>query len=133
MSRILLDTSAYSAFKSGHVEIHDRIQVAREILLCPIVLGELESGFLKGSRRRENSRDLEAFSSSSRVRAVQIDEETAKRYALILQGLRKRGRPIPTNDIWIAACAMQHGAELVTTDRHFAQVDQIVVELFSRA
>lgn len=65
------------------------------------------------------------------MRSVVLDEETAERYAMILGTLRKKGRPIPTNDIWIAACAMQHGAKLLTTDRHFSHVDQIVAELFS--
>jgi predicted nucleic acid-binding protein len=61
------------------------------------------------------------------VGIVLITEDTAERYARIYAYLRTAGRPIPTNDLWIAASAMEHGAELLTTDRHFLDVPQIVV------
>jgi len=93
------------------------------------VLGELRAGFLKGSRLTENLAELEQFLASPRVAVVLVDEETAERYAVIFESLRRAGTPIPTNDIWIAASAMQSGSVLLTTDPHFQDVTQVVAEI----
>jgi len=129
VTRIFLDTSAYSAFKRGHDQIRHRIQEASLIQLNPVVLGELQAGFLKGTRLAENRAELGKFLASPRSAVVPIDEETAERYAVIYDALRQAGNPIPTNDIWIAASAMQHGSVLLTTDPHFRSVAQIVAEI----
>jgi tRNA(fMet)-specific endonuclease VapC len=130
LTRILLDTSAYSAFKRGHRDIQLRIQDAEQIQVNPVVLGELRSGFLKGSRLRDNLHELAQFLESPRVSIASIDDETAERYAVIVDTLRRAGTPIPTNDIWIAASAMQYGSILQTTDPHFQAVHQIVSEVW---
>ena len=70
---------------------------------------------------------LKQFLASPRVRVVDMDEETAERYAVILNSLWKIGRPIPTNDLWIAASAMQYGLTILTTDAHFNHVAQVLV------
>lgn len=128
MSRILLDTSAYSAFMRGHAEAVAAIQGADEIVLSPVVLGELAAGFRRGGRRKRNEAELRRFRSSPRVRSVVMDDETSERYAAILDGLRRTGTPISANDVWIAASAMQHGLLLVTADADFERVPQILVE-----
>lgn len=128
MSRILLDTCAYSAFKRGHVAMFQALQGAREIFLTPVVIGELHCGFLKGNRVESNVMELEQFMASPRVDVLPMDEETGHRYATILRGLQEIGRPIPTNDVWIASSAMQYGLRLLTTDRHFLEIPQIVTE-----
>lgn len=133
MSRIFLDTSAYSAFMRGDPQIRHRISEASRIHLNPVVLGELRAGFLKGARPEENLAELARFLGSPRVEVVAVEEETAPRYAFILDSLRRAGAPIPTNDLWIAASVMQHGSVLVTTDPHFKRVPQIVAEVFSRS
>jgi tRNA(fMet)-specific endonuclease VapC len=130
MSRLTLDTSAYSAFKRGHEAVVAHIRVADEILLPSIVVGELLGGFEVGSRTRRNRDELALFLESSRVRVVSVSQETAERYAVIYASLRSKGQPIPTNDLWIAASAMEHGTELVTLDRDFAHIDQILVALY---
>jgi tRNA(fMet)-specific endonuclease VapC len=130
VSRIFLDTSAYSAFKRGHTQIRHRVREASQIQLNAIVLGELQAGFLKGARRAENVAELAQFLASPHVEVVAVDEETASRYAVILDALRRVGAPVPTNDLWIAASAMQHGSLLVTTDPHFQGIVQIVTEVF---
>lgn len=130
MSRIFLDTSAYSAFKRGHPLIRHRIREASQIQLNPVVLGELRAGFLKGNRLATNLEELAQFLASPRLAVVVVDAETAERYAVIVDSLRRAGAPIPTNDIWIAASAMQHGSILLTTDPHFRAVAQIVAEIF---
>jgi tRNA(fMet)-specific endonuclease VapC len=130
VSRIFLDTSAYSAFKRGHPQLRHRIREASQIRFNPVVLGELRVGFLQGTRLRENLAELEQFLASPRVALVAVDEETAERYGVIFDPLRRAGTPIPTNDVWIAASAMQYGSILLTTDPHFRLVSQVVVEIF---
>lgn len=128
MSRVLLDTSGYSAFLRGDASIKRTLQEADEIVVNPVVLGELKSGFLRGKSRRKNEQELSLFLASPRVTVAGMDEGTSDRYAAILDGLRRAGTPIPTNDLWIAATAMQHGLSVVTTDAHFLRVPQILVE-----
>ncbi len=130
MTRTFLDTSAYSAFRRGHPAIRRRIQESSEILLNAVVLGELRVCFLKGTRLEQNLVELAEFLAPPRVSVLVIDESTAERYAAIMRSLQQAGSQIPTNDIWIAASTMQHGANLLTTDRHFSRVVQIVAEIF---
>lgn len=130
MSRLTLDTSAYSAFKRGQREVVDHLRRADEILLPSIVLGELLGGFAVGDRSRRNRDELRLFLDSPRVRLASIGEATAERYAFIYASLRARGQPIPTNDLWIAASAMEHGTELVTLDRDFVHIEQVLVVLY---
>ena len=133
MSRILLDTSAYSAFMRGDPAVKEAIQTAEAIVLNPVVLGELRVGFLRGRTRQKNEERLKQFLASSRVSIVPVDEDTAERYAAILNGLWTAGTPIPTNDIWIAASAMQYGLTVVTTDARFLKIPQILVSYTSPA
>ena len=130
MTRVLLDTSAYSAFLRGHEEVQLALQQAEEIYVSPIILGELHAGFRRGRRRKKNERELLSFLSSPRVAVADVVEETAVRYAEILSFLRSAGTPIPTNDIWIAAGAMQHGLRVLTTDTHYQRIPQVVVDYY---
>ncbi len=128
MSRVLADTSAYSAFLRGHPGIAEALRVADEIRVTPVVLGELRAGHLGGSRRRENEEKLRFFLASPRVGVLPIDEETAERYAVIVSSLRPAGTMVSTNDAWIAASAMQHGLTVLTTDADFLRIPQILVD-----
>ncbi len=124
----MLDTSAYAAFLKGNLEVKLSLQQAEEIVVNPVVLGELLAGFLAGKHERKNRTILQDFLSSTRVKVVEIDEETSERYAAIVNHLRIKGTPIPTNDLWIAATAMQHGLRVVTTDKHYLEVPHIITE-----
>ena len=93
-----------------------------------ISIGELLSGFKGGSRENENRKELAIFLDAPRVRILSIDEETAEFYAEILNNLRKVGRPIPTNDIWIGAVALQHGLKLYSKDHHFSFIPGLLVK-----
>lgn len=128
MSRVVLDTCAYSAMGKGHRGIMEQVRNSEQIIISPIVLGEVKLGYLGGHRRNENERNLVQFLSNRRVTVPKVDEETAGYFAEILHGLRRAGRPIPINDVWICASAMQHGARVVTTDKHFLQVPQVLVD-----
>ena len=131
VTRVLADTSAYSAFFRGHAGIRRLLQEVEEIVLSPVVLGELRAGFRRGKHQRKNERELALFLSSPRVLVVTIDAETSERYAAILHSLHEAGTPIPTNDIWIAASAMQHGLAVATTDHHFERIPQVLSQVFS--
>ena len=128
--RLLLDTSAYSAFMRGHEGVRHAIRASEEIFLNPIVIGELTAGFIRGKQRRKNETELQRFFASPRVGLLDVTEATAERYAVILNGLWQAGTPIPTNDIWIAASAMEYGLSVVTTDQHYQKIPQIIVEYF---
>jgi tRNA(fMet)-specific endonuclease VapC len=130
MSAILLDTSAYSAFMRGHPEVKTAVQRSEAIRLNPVVLGELLSGFRIGKKEKRNRKELEGFLASPRVSILEIDAETSERYASIRNALHRAGTPVPTNDIWIAASAMQYGLKVVTTDRHYLKILQILVACF---
>lgn len=123
--RVCLDTSGYSIFKRGHEGAVDVLQLAEQIVLPAVVLGELLAGFRIGSRDRVNRRELSAFLASPRVRVAPLGAETAERYAEIVAYLRGRGEPVPTNDVWIASCAMEWGLRLLTTDAHFERLPQV--------
>jgi tRNA(fMet)-specific endonuclease VapC len=129
--RLLLDTSAYSAFMRGHEEIRAMVRTNEEIFLNAIVIGELMAGFIKGGRRKKNEDELRRFLMSPRVSLLDVGEETAERYAVILNSLWQAGTPIPTNDIWIAASAMEYGLRVVTTDEHYNKIPQIMVDFFA--
>lgn len=128
--RAMLDTSAYSAFMRGHADIHRILQQVDEICFCPIILGELLAGFSRGGHKKKNEKELERFLASPRVTLVNLDQETAERYAVILNSLWNAGTPIPTNDLWITASAMQHGLRVITTDAHFQKATQVIVDHF---
>ena len=127
-NRVMVDTSAYASFLRGSLEIKQFLQQADEVFLNPVVLGELLAGFKMGKSEKRNRSILQKFLSSPRVQVLEIDEETSERYATIVNHLRTIGKPVPTNDLWIAASAMQHGLKVLSTDRHFLSIPQILAE-----
>jgi len=120
--KIMMDTSAYVGFKRNEVEAVELIVGAELILFSPVVLGELIFGFRNGTRLKENMHDLNSFFEHESVELVQIGKITSDRYSRIAAQLKRQGTPIPTNDIWIAAQTMEHGAELITSDQHFEKI-----------
>ena len=127
MKKILIDTNIYSHAMRGDPDVTDQLAKMDEIGICVISIGELYSGFKAGSRELENHSELEFFLDSPRVVLYPVDITTADYYAEILSSLKKAGTPIPTNDIWIAAAAFQHGLKLFTKDVHFSFVKGLVI------
>ncbi len=125
MRPMAIDTNAYTAFKRGDSAIVAVLQHSPEILVCATVLGELLGGFAAGSRDRANRGELTLFLNSPRVKLVPCGAATADFYALIYAALRKQGQPIPTNDLWIAASCLEHGAALLTLDVRFQCVGSL--------
>ena len=104
--RILLDSNAYSQLMRGHDRVAELVRNAREVLLSAVAVGELMYGFRQGSRFKRNVAQLRSFLDSPYVSFVPVGPVTADRYSRIATLLRAKGRPIPTNDMWIAAHAL---------------------------
>ena len=128
MRRIIIDTNIYTAFKLGDGEVLHELQSVDYIGVSAVVLGELYSGFKAGSKDKQNKEELEKFLNAPRVDVVSINEETAEFYSEVYWNLRKKGKPIPTNDIWITASAMQHGLALYSLDSHFQHIDGLLLK-----
>ncbi len=124
--KILLDTSAYVAFKLNNEEIVEVITNSDEIIFSPVVMGELLYGFRNGTKFKQNMDELNQFLSHEIVELIKIGDITSDRYSRIAQQLKSNGTPIPTNDIWIAAQAIEHGAELITCDNHFEKIAGLI-------
>ncbi len=127
MKNILIDTNIYSSAMKGEPETVKVLQSADTIGISSISIGELFSGFKGGRKEKKNIEELEEFLDSSRVKIYGIDEDTAVFYAEIIDVLRKKGKPIPTNDIWIASIAFQYGLKLFTMDKHFKQIEGLII------
>ncbi len=126
--KLLLDTSAYSGFRRGVPSVVEKI--SDSVLVSPVMLGELMFGFRKGVKFEENMRRLRRFLEHEAVEVAPFGEVTADRYSRIVMQLKKDGSPIPINDVWIAAQAMEHGAELLTSDRHFERVAGLACTIY---
>jgi tRNA(fMet)-specific endonuclease VapC len=123
MRSIALDTNTYVGFKRGDERCLEVIRNAEHLLLSATVLGELLAGFACGEREAGNREELRRFLDCRQVDIPAVGMATADAYALIYRSLRRQGRPIPTNDLWIAASCLEHGAVLFSLDAHFDQVD----------
>ena len=122
MRRILIDTNIYSHALRGDDDVVEVLRKVEEIGFSVISIGELLTGFKEGGREQKNRAELEKFLDSSRVVVYPVDEDTSEYYAEIITNLRKVGKPVPTNDIWIAAVAFQNGLKLFTKDAHFKDI-----------
>ena len=122
---ILLDTNFYSDFCKGEKKAIRIMKQARTILIPFVVLAELRAGFLCGTKARKNESSLTFFLNSKRVSILYADENTTHHFAAVFAQLRLLGKPIPTNDLWIAALAVQHDLILCSRDQHFDWLPQI--------
>lgn len=125
--KIALDTNAYSRLAGLKKELVEYVDRADEVIVSAIVYGELLAGFGLGSRAARNRGELETFMELAGVHIAAVTADVAERYADLYGHLRRAGTPIPTNDLWIAATAMEHGARLVTYDKHYAVVPGLPV------
>lgn len=121
--RVLLDTNAYVALRRGHAGVAEAVRGSSGVVFSAVVAGELLHGVYSGSRAAANQRDLEAFLDRPEVEFLPVTWATADRFGRIASALKRKGTPIPSNDIWIAAHALEVGADLISLDRHFERVD----------
>jgi len=118
----IVDTSAYSAVQRGNKSVLKLFNEADHIYLPSIVEGELRAGFAFGSRSAENNDMLDGFIAQNNVSVITINEKTPSIFAEIYAELRKAGRPIGQNDLWIAALARELSLQLLTLDKDFGNV-----------
>lgn len=123
--RIALDSNRYSDLCVGIPEVVDVVAHAHEVYLPLIVIAEQRAGFAFGSRRAENERTLAAFLRKDGVAVLSPNIQTTLHYAELYAYLRRKGRPIPTNDLWIAALAIQHNLALFDRDSDFDHLPQL--------
>ncbi len=122
MNKVLIDTNIYSHAMRGNNEVTSYLRQVTDIGISSISIGELLSGFQAGNKESINRQELNVFLDSPRVTLYYVDEVVAEFYSSILNQLKKQGTPIPTNDIWIAAIALQQGLPIYTFDQHFENI-----------
>lgn len=123
MTKILLDTNAYSEFMSGNKLVFDYIIEAEIIYLSTIMIGELFAGFQGGKKYTQNKEDFKKFISKDGIKILNVTIETSEIFGEIKAELSKKGKMIPLNDIWIAAHTIETGSKLITYDSHFKQIN----------
>ena len=124
--KYLLDTNIVIAMFAGEATIQERRQSTDEVFLPSPVVGELCYGARKSSRPIENLERINRLIQDFQV--IPCNLETARWFGIIKDGLRRKGRLIPDNDIWIAAVAMQRGLILATRDSHFDEIESLQTE-----
>jgi tRNA(fMet)-specific endonuclease VapC len=124
-NEVMLDTNIVSAAVEQETAVLNKLAAVTAIIPI-IVLGELYYGAYASTRVESNLQRVEALLEDFSV--LVCDEDTARQYGVIRARLKKKGRPIPENDVWIAALASQHDLPLVTRDKHFAEVDGLTIE-----
>lgn len=124
--RYLVDTNIVIALFAGDAHVRRKIATADEVFISSIVFGELYYGARKSGRVEANVQCVDEPLTNSAV--LDCDAETAQNYAVVKNGLRLKGKPLPENDIWIAALALQHNLVLVSRDAHFQEVGSLSIE-----
>ncbi len=125
-NNLLLDTNIVIEVFDGNKDIADKINKLPEFYISSIVLGELYIGINRVVNKARHLKKLQAFLKLCTV--LDADSTTAQYYGEMMAALYKKGRPLPTNDVWIAAVALQHNLTLITRDKHFNEIDNLPVK-----
>lgn len=125
-NKFLLDTNIISAWLNGESAIADKIDKAKEIHIPIIALGELYYGAMYSAQVQKNLKNIKSITNHYNV--LQIDEDTTIAYGDIKVALRKKGKPIPENDIWIAAIAKRFKLTVISRDKHFKEIEGITLK-----
>lgn len=123
---VLLDTNIVVDLFGGNAAVAQGLLEADEVFVPSIVLGELYFGAYHSERVSQNLAVIDEFARSNVV--LSCDRDTARSYGIIKNELRTKGRPIPENDVWIAAIAHQHDLTLISRDSHFQEIDVIEID-----
>ena len=122
MKKIVLDTNAYTRLLTGEEDVLDVLGTAEIVYMSIFVLGELYAGFAGGTKERGNRDTLNRFLLKPSVKILNATSETAEVFGMVKQDLKRAGTPLPINDVWIAAHALETGSTLVTYDDHFKKI-----------
>ncbi len=122
MKKIILDTNAYTRLLAGDEDVLDIISTADTLYMSIFVLGELYAGFAGGSKEQENKETLNHFLLKPTVKILNATSETAEVFGMVKSKLKTAGTPLPVNDLWIAAHAIETGSTIITFDKHFNKI-----------
>jgi predicted nucleic acid-binding protein len=123
--RVALDTNRLTDLFQGDSALAERLGLCDEVWIPLVVLAEIKAGFLGGTERHRNEILLRKLLSKTTVGVLLPDRETAEHYARLFVQLKRAGTPVPDNDLWIAALALQHDLLLITRDKHFKNIPQL--------
>ena len=123
--RVAVDTNRLTDLLQGDARLAERLGVCDEVWIPLMVLGEMKAGFHGGTQRHRNEALLQRFLAKATVSVLLPGRETAEHYARIFVQLKRAGTPVPDNDLWIAALALEHDLTLITRDRHFERISQL--------
>jgi tRNA(fMet)-specific endonuclease VapC len=125
--RVALDTNRLTDLFQGDAALADLLGTCEEVWIPLMALAEIKAGFTGGSQQSHNEIVLRLFMVKPTVQVLLPNQETAEQYARLFVQLKRAGTPIPDNDLWIAALALQHDLRLITRDRHFTRIPQLLV------
>jgi tRNA(fMet)-specific endonuclease VapC len=123
--RVALDTNRLTDLLQGDARLAERLGICDEVWVPLVVLGEIKAGFQGGTERHRNEALLQRFLAMATVSVLLPGRETAEHYARVFVQLKRAGTPVPDNDLWIAALALEHDLTLITRDRHFERIPQL--------
>jgi len=124
--RVALDTNRITDLFRGDLDLAEQLGTAEEVWIPLFALGEIKAGFLGGTQQRRNESLLNRLLAKSTVGVLLPGRETAEHYARIFVQLKRAGTPVPDNDLWIAALVLEHDLVLITRDRHFERIPQVI-------
>jgi tRNA(fMet)-specific endonuclease VapC len=125
--RVAVDTNRLTDLLRGDKELAELLGRCEHVAVPLIVFGEIKAGFLGGTQRSRNEQLLRSFLERPNTQVLLPGRETAEQYARLFVQMRRAGTPVPDNDLWIAALAVEHDLTLITRDRHFARIAQLRV------
>ena len=124
--KVCLDTNAYSSLRRGNERLLGLLNECDEILMPAATYAELTYGFLRGGKLNENELRLNSFLEEDHVSFQPVTQSISERWGYVKAALARKGTPIPENDIWIAATALETGARLISYDHHFDLVGGLI-------
>ena len=124
--RVALDTNQLTDLFQGDTALAERLGVCEEVWIPLVVLAEIKAGFYGGAQQHRNETLLQRLLAKTTVGVLLPSRETAEHYARLFVQLQRAGTPIPDNDLWIAALALEHDLMLITRDQHFQHIPQLL-------
>ena len=125
--RVALDTNRLTDLFQGDTELAERLSTCDEVWIPLIVLAEIKAGFYGGTQQHRNEILLRKLLAKATVGVLLPSRETAEHYARLFVQLKRAGTPVPDNDLWIAALALEHDLILITRDQHFERIPQLLI------
>ena len=124
--RVALDTNRLTDLFRGDLELAEQLGTAEEVWIPLIALGEIKAAFQGGTQQRRNEGLLNRLLAKPTVGVLLPSRETAENYARLFVQLKRAGTPVPDNDLWIASLVLEHDLVLITRDRHFERIPQVI-------